>query len=629
MNKYIIRIKLLSDLSTLSGASFGQSVDAEVCYDEKGLPFIPAKRIKGLLLEAAQDYFDIMGRDDIEKYFGVEDSGDNPPIIVSNAYLEDENRTLSRYYHTEVRTRTAIDHKTQTAKETSLRSSEVVHRNQSFLFEMETLLNEEELKGVLGLIRHMGQNRSRGLGEVSFLLEGEAKEDKKALPLSLEEGKNLVRLDVIAEDDLLLPSQTSGESGSMIPGSSLLGFFAYRYRNKEGFDENEFKRLFIKGDIHFYGGFPCSNFDKPYFPIPSFILKEKMGNGRYFNGLFEWKGDGIKRKPVHDGYCYYDGESLDIVDLEYTYHYHHSRDKEKQSSGQVKEFFQFNALMKGTRFQCYLEGDKKDLETLLEGLNYLRIGKSKTAQYGRLSLVGIKVVDKKKVNSSDLVVRFLTPTILLSSLGSPDYGDETILKALGLKGKVEAKSVRTILQGGYSQIWNKPKLSFEAIAPGSYMRIHLDEPANIDELSCLGLNTSEGNGLIKFDDASIYNVEIALIKANKKEEAPKHISSPEEDALIDFNEYGQGFCKKVTSSLIGRILLGISQLRRDEKFEERVIKPIKDDKKREFLEKTIVNYLRDRDYPSWDKEEAYLKTFLALAKFSNRNKDDAYNEEDD
>ena len=48
-----LTIKLLSDLCTYSGDTYNSVVDTDVVYDENGIPYIPAKRIKGCIREAA------------------------------------------------------------------------------------------------------------------------------------------------------------------------------------------------------------------------------------------------------------------------------------------------------------------------------------------------------------------------------------------------------------------------------------------------------------------------------------------------------------------------------------------------------------------------------------------------
>ncbi len=49
-----IRITLKSDLCAGSGYSYAGIVDSDACYDTCGLPYIPAKRLKGCLREAAK-----------------------------------------------------------------------------------------------------------------------------------------------------------------------------------------------------------------------------------------------------------------------------------------------------------------------------------------------------------------------------------------------------------------------------------------------------------------------------------------------------------------------------------------------------------------------------------------------
>ena len=46
-----IQIKLLSDLCTCSGETYNSIVDTDVTYDENGIPYIPAKRIRGCIRE--------------------------------------------------------------------------------------------------------------------------------------------------------------------------------------------------------------------------------------------------------------------------------------------------------------------------------------------------------------------------------------------------------------------------------------------------------------------------------------------------------------------------------------------------------------------------------------------------
>ena len=52
-NQMKIKIELLSDLCTCSGETYNSMVDMDVVYDENGIPYIPAKRLKGCVRESA------------------------------------------------------------------------------------------------------------------------------------------------------------------------------------------------------------------------------------------------------------------------------------------------------------------------------------------------------------------------------------------------------------------------------------------------------------------------------------------------------------------------------------------------------------------------------------------------
>ena len=49
-----IHITLYSDLCTGNGYSYYGTIDSEAEHDEFGLPFIPARRLKGCLRECAE-----------------------------------------------------------------------------------------------------------------------------------------------------------------------------------------------------------------------------------------------------------------------------------------------------------------------------------------------------------------------------------------------------------------------------------------------------------------------------------------------------------------------------------------------------------------------------------------------
>jgi CRISPR/Cas system CSM-associated protein Csm3 (group 7 of RAMP superfamily) len=178
-----------------SGLDGGAYADALALKDVSGLPFIPGKSIKGLLKEAfvqanENQWFPAKeGRELIALLFGNEGTSGNDEqgiIQLTNASLHSNEMTyftetphakISLY---DVIYSTAIDDKSGVAKETSLRSLEVVVPMQLIatvslnthhpLYALpENEIGEQFSKWLalaLPLISKLGAKRHRGLGQV-------------------------------------------------------------------------------------------------------------------------------------------------------------------------------------------------------------------------------------------------------------------------------------------------------------------------------------------------------------------------------------------------------------------------------------------------------------------------------
>ena len=141
MKHYWLTIELLSDLCVSDGGVYNSTIDMDVCHDELGFPYIPAKRIKGCLRECAKELNDWGISISIERLFGME--GNKPGTVrISNAYLKhdqeyrqavQENQGLLLTHpqnvlrqFTYIRTQTSMDEQTGAAKSESLRMMRVV-----------------------------------------------------------------------------------------------------------------------------------------------------------------------------------------------------------------------------------------------------------------------------------------------------------------------------------------------------------------------------------------------------------------------------------------------------------------------------------------------------------------------
>ena len=203
---YKLAITLKSAVSPGSGQGWAGMIDSDIVFDELGVPFIPARRIKGVLRDNARDliyalmhahvpdqYSFTMGdeipNNDLNLLFGKEGQEASAPLMIGNAYLEKYaeiqpwikwaqqsfpeivSRERVSLFFTSLRQQTAIDRNTDTALEHSLRITRVLKPGYTFIsdirLEIDNLDRFERLLALaVQVTRYLGSKRNRGLGSV-------------------------------------------------------------------------------------------------------------------------------------------------------------------------------------------------------------------------------------------------------------------------------------------------------------------------------------------------------------------------------------------------------------------------------------------------------------------------------
>lgn len=202
-----MEIKCCSPLMLGSGSGRGSFIDSDIVFDEHGIPFFPARRLKGLLRESAVEVIEMLEQSDdlrgffstqvVEEVFGSTRS--RSAIRVNNLYLKDYQETLYglKYVQqeypsivnkeavmnvvTDIRQQTAIED--GTARKHSLRTIRVLNPGYHFEGKIEVLNIEEqeEIETLLALaclnLKRAGSGRNRGWGEISCRLYSDDGED--------------------------------------------------------------------------------------------------------------------------------------------------------------------------------------------------------------------------------------------------------------------------------------------------------------------------------------------------------------------------------------------------------------------------------------------------------------------
>lgn len=168
-----------------SGLVGGPDANATVIKDDRMLPFIPGKTLKGLLRESAENYIKIIKGQSFADQFIVDVFGppegsfdyDNQSSFFGNAGLSsalagqlDEQSSLLLY---ERIASTAIDEQGQ-AKDKSLRQIEVtapLSLHAQIIDFPDKPGYEDAFKICLQGIKRMGSYRTRGLGRCQFVFQ--------------------------------------------------------------------------------------------------------------------------------------------------------------------------------------------------------------------------------------------------------------------------------------------------------------------------------------------------------------------------------------------------------------------------------------------------------------------------
>jgi CRISPR-associated protein Csx10 len=193
MNNDLLKIRTLSYLSVASGDRAG-IIDVDLEHDEWGIPYIPARRIKGVLRESALEVCEMLDIDPgiMTHIFGSRGEHDGT-FYISNCYVSgyEDIRTLllavkksrlsalrdvlsQRYIsqcYTELRFQTAID-ENGVAQDHSLRVTRVVKPYMEFSGHVNAALLSVAERALLYLgirnLRRMGLKRNRGFGRVEM-----------------------------------------------------------------------------------------------------------------------------------------------------------------------------------------------------------------------------------------------------------------------------------------------------------------------------------------------------------------------------------------------------------------------------------------------------------------------------
>lgn len=563
----MIKIQLESDLCMGSGYSYAGIIDNDICYDADGLPYIPAKRLKGCFRDVAENVlYSIITEEKIEKIFGKAGNKDTTGIFLDNAYIEEYNLIKEELEKFRVESKNEISKqdvinmfthiKAQTklengvAKDTALRYTRVTNQYSPLgkKGELEFYAkitydsdDEEQLAQIIKATKNIGLHRNRGLGSVRCefpinsleMIELDKTEVDNLLSEAGKEEQVVISYVIENVQPLMLSSSQSMKSDKYIGGKSIVGFLANKYLAIAGTsaEDEEFKDLFLRGEAIFTNAVPCryikDQLFRVYYPAPEYINKLKKTK-KLVNVLFGYlseseefnpKTGNIPKKLKNKFVAYEDGK-IDVIDVDMQIIYHHS-EKAKQKNDEKGQLFGLTAIKENQYFAGEIYVKKKYAELLKRLLNdhSITLGKSKSSQYGKCLLKKIDINKETKQEDVFYKGQYIVVTLLSDAIFMNDYAEYTvynddvkqiIAKSLGIQYESDnqySDMIQTKEIVGYQSKWNLRKAPVPAIKSGSCFVYKLAEDVKaIDKF--IGERNLEGYGQIRLE--SIDNMEYVV-----------------------------------------------------------------------------------------------------------------------
>ena len=618
-------IKLLSDMCTYSGETYNSIVDIDVVYDVHGIPYIPAKRIKGCIREAALELleFGLISREKYEKLFGKE-GNQQSGFSLSNAYLKEHAALVAVAEHfkknglaapqnvldqyTDVRTQTAVDLETGVADKNSLRTIRVIRRGLEFEAECNPGKNvDAELQKLLelavSLVKHMGVSRSRGLGLVEMKLDSTGEIDTKGthkhVLITKEQlkEKNKISYRITLKSTMVCksPQGNQAQTQDYIAGSKVLGLLAGALGREAYLDLMENHGIRVSNAYIMNGEKRC---------MPARLSMQKQKDQSYDDEgkmlikdmLYDPDVTGKQMTPAGVAYMDADRHTASVV-TEISYHHQRPADKSvgRATGEDGSGFYQLCGISAGQTFGGSIYADKVCAEKILEAVNVLgevRMGYGKSSEFGAVDFVLYDVEPFDEQSQSmmhDAVLTLGSDVILYNEYGMPSTEINVLKNCLeAVTGVDDLELTHPFLDfaliGGFNVTWQRSKPEFHALGKGSAFLVHSDKGFDAERLRSqfIGERTAEGYGELILTPAEA-SADVCIYKRtddtleNAEEAIRNKLIAGEETGRILQQLLQTEFARQMEESVRNRLKAALEEnqdmfTEKEEKNQKRVVK---------------------------------------------------------
>ena len=508
MLRYILKIKLLSDMCCGTGEGDGIRQDISSTYDKNGFPIIYGRRLKGLLRDKVEFMKErgYIAEGMSEKIFGTGYFKGN--IRVGNAQLSNINElkeelecltddqrkiinpTSIEEIYTVNRYSTAIDN--GIAKEHSLRIVGMFPKGIEFkaVIEMDFSKDSDEFTVIADackLLRNMGVGRNRGYGEVRCELSEDEENEKYENVRVPDQEIDTISYIIKNEDNIILKN-------SYITGTALQGYFANRIaKGNYGISVNE-----LLDNVKFSMAYPTNSMVEETYPMPLGMVSEKGNPDKLFSLAdgYEIK-KGVQYVRTSGYYRKKDNKTISKPDIDTLVNYHFLK---KQ-----KLLYTVKCMSKGHYFFGHIHADKDYIKVIVDIINadkgIMHLGAATSAEHGKC-VINIQSFDKRKENETNSCVKKAVFELLSDAIIIDDFAcnrsdinelKNEVSKIVNCNPEdIKELYTDTLEIGGYNKKWGMPRQNYIAFAKGTQLMIEAEQ-IKLSE-GYIGILNNEGYG---------------------------------------------------------------------------------------------------------------------------------------
>jgi len=342
-----------------------------------------------------------------------------------------------------------------------------------------------------------------------------------------------LRLKIYTLDNVLF-SKVVGEQNTVstdefIPARNIWGLVAnliLKNQNEQSnahSKENVFHKLILSGKIRFHPAFIGESI-----PIPGLYGYNKTFSESVVKNMFEVTGESLK---AIKGFATIQGTELKKHQVNTSFSFHNSRKDNRlagKSTSQSGAIFYYEGLDKGQCFETEIIGPRAYLNIIRQLLNQNngvhRLGRSKTAQYGKVRFVVSEpevINDAQRISSlknqisknpGSVYLVFITPVLLLNDMGMalPDLGllESELKSVLGDNVSIEKCISSAAFVENYMGTWKTKTQRESGFEIGTTIKISCNKEPDVDFLNRLvelentgiGDRKNEGYGIFRILD---------------------------------------------------------------------------------------------------------------------------------